>query len=42
MGKLQLDLDVEDDDNGFKINKDYADHYEKFRSAELLQQCKFF
>jgi protein KRI1 len=40
MGKVKLDLGDESSDDGLKINKDYADKYEQWRSKEVLQKLK--
>lgn len=43
MGKVKLDLGDESSEEGdLKINKNYAEKYEQWRSKEVLQKCNCF
>lgn len=36
-----LNLDNDDEESGFKINKKYAERYENWRGKEELQKCNY-
>uniref|UniRef100_A0A7E4ZPT1 Protein KRI1 homolog n=1 Tax=Panagrellus redivivus TaxID=6233 RepID=A0A7E4ZPT1_PANRE len=40
MPKVKLDLDSDDGNDDITINKEYADRYDKWRSAEVYQKLK--